>query len=127
MHAAGQGPCYARAMAALNLALRFLLELAGLAAIAYFGWRIGGGGPAGLMLGLALAVVFALVWWRLIAPKARSPIPADIRPITGSGLLLLAAGALGIADQHVLALILAVAVVVNTIAIYGSTERPTED
>lgn len=126
MHAAGRGPCYAPAMAALNLVLRFLLELAGIAAIAYWGWRIGGGGPAGLMLGLGLALVFVLVWWRLIAPKAQSPIPTDIRPIAGSGMLLLAAGALGLADQHVLALILAVAVVVNTIAIYGSGTRLPE-
>lgn len=107
-------------VAAVNLAIRFLLELAAVAAVVYWGWRLGGEGLAGLALGLALAAVLVLVWWRLIAPKARGPISTDMRPLIGSGILLLAAGALGLAGQPFLAAILAGAVVVNTVVMYGT-------
>ena len=109
----------------LNLALRFLLELAAVAAVVFWGWRVAGEGAAGLALGIALAAALVLVWWRLIAPRARSPIPADIRPMIGSGILLLAAAALGLADQPLLATILAIAVVANTVVMYGTPDgRP---
>jgi hypothetical protein len=117
----------ARVIAAANLGVRFLLELAAVAAVVYWGWRIGGEGLVGLALGIALALALVLVWWRLIAPKARSPISTDMRPLVGSGILLLAAAALGLADQPLLALAMAIAVVVNTVVMYGAadgTPRP---
>lgn len=110
----------------VNLAVRFLLELAAVAAIVYWGWRLGGEGLSGLVFGMALATALVLIWWRLIAPNARSPIPSDIRPMVGSGILLLAAGVLGLAGQSVLALAMAVAVVVTTVVMYGTEGgRPT--
>jgi hypothetical protein len=52
------------------LAVRFLLELGALAAVAYWGVATGGGGLAGVALGLGLALLVALVWGVFVAPKA---------------------------------------------------------
>ncbi len=44
------------------LAVRFLLELLGLAAFAYWGWAIGGGGIAGGVVATVFVIAAAAVW-----------------------------------------------------------------
>src|SRR4051794_11095392 len=96
-----------------NLTLRFLLELAALVALGYWGFTVGDGplGKALLTLGAPLA---AIVLWSLFgAPRAW-------RPLTGPWHLLLdavvfgsAVPALMAAGQPVLALVFGVLLVVN--------------
>jgi hypothetical protein len=55
------------AVAAANLALRFLLELGALGAIGWWGTRIRGTLPAKVALGTALPLVAAVVWGAFVA------------------------------------------------------------
>jgi hypothetical protein len=51
-----------------NLALRFLLELAALAAVGYWGWKTGGG-ALGWVLAVAAVAAVITVWALLVSPK----------------------------------------------------------
>ena len=58
-----------------NLALRFLLELAALAAVGYWGWDAGG--P---LLAIAAVAAVAVVWGLFVAPKRRFDLSAADPP-----------------------------------------------
>ncbi|GAB2920022.1 hypothetical protein GCM10027280_03880 [Micromonospora polyrhachis] len=80
------------------LGLRFLLELAALAALAYGGWQA----PAPIWVRLFLSVLLPLaavaIWGRWVAPKGRKVLPDPLRLIPewcvfgGGALALVAAG-----------------------------------
>ncbi len=61
-------------MKSTALLVRFLLELAALAALVYAGVEIIGGFP-GVLVGLAVAAVAAVVWGLFVAPRARIALP----------------------------------------------------
>jgi hypothetical protein len=83
---------------AVNLAFKFLLELAAVAALAYAGASLGSGVGA-IVLAIVLPVVAVVVWGRWCAP--RSPhrlgtparIPLELAVFVAAGVLLLVAGA----------------------------------
>ena len=104
-------------MAQLNLALRFLLELAGIAAVAYWGYNASSG-TLRWILAVGAAVVLIAVWAVVIAPKADNRIPQDARILLGSAVLLIAAALLFTTDQRVPALVLGALVVVNSALIF---------
>jgi Protein of unknown function (DUF2568) len=58
------------ALGAANLALRFLLELSLLAALAYWGTQTGHG-VVSVLLAIAASAAAAAVWGSFVAPKAR--------------------------------------------------------
>jgi hypothetical protein len=64
---------------AFNLGLRFFLELAALAALAWAGWRAGGPVWLRLILAVALPAVAVVVWGRWVAPRASRPLPDPLR------------------------------------------------
>lgn len=113
-----------RAMAALNLGLRFLLELCGVAALAYWGWRTGEALPLRLVLAIGAPLVLVVVWGLVVAPGADNPIPQTARMLLGTALLLVTAGALLAAGQPQLAAVLALLVVINQVLLLvpGGTE-----
>jgi hypothetical protein len=96
-----------------NLALRFLLELAGVASVAWWGYQLSADGVPRIALAVAAPIVFVLAWWRVVAPRAVNPIPQPTRVLIGTALLLLAAVALWSAGQPLLAGIFAALVLVN--------------
>jgi hypothetical protein len=96
-----------------NLALRFLLELAGVASVGWWGYQLPTDGGLGIALAVAAPAVFVLAWWRIVAPRAVNPIPQPTRVVIGTGVLLLAAAALWSAGQPLLAGIFAALVLVN--------------
>jgi hypothetical protein len=55
---------------AINLGLRFLLELAALAAFGYWGFQSGINPALRWLLGLGLPLIVALLWGLLAAPAA---------------------------------------------------------
>jgi hypothetical protein len=61
-----------------NLGLRFLLELAALAAVAWSGWQAGGSVAASLALAIALPIVVAVVWGAFVSPRARFDVPRPV-------------------------------------------------
>lgn len=71
---------------ALNLALRFLLELCMLAALGYWGWHTGGTPTARIALGLGAPLLAAAIWGRWLAPKAGRRLSG--RPLLALELLL---------------------------------------
>ena len=98
----------------LNLALRFLLEVAALVAIGYWGfsqhsgiWRF--------LLGIGLPVIAAAAWATFAVPddpsrsgKAPVPVPGVLRLVLELSLFGVAAWALYDASSTMLALILAI-------------------
>lgn len=80
-------------MAVANDALRFLLELAGIAGAAYWGWHTGTGALR-ILLAIVAPLVLIAVWALVVAPKADNPLDPTTRQLVGSALLLaVAAGA----------------------------------
>ncbi|MFI5828204.1 YrdB family protein [Streptomyces sp. NPDC051578] len=58
-----------------NEALAFLVELAALAILAWWGYRAGGGGVAGVLLGAGCLAFAVALWGLFAAPKARFSLP----------------------------------------------------
>ena len=57
-------------LTAANLTLRFLLELAAIGALGYWGFRTGDGPLAKAALGLGAPTLAIVVWGAFVAPKA---------------------------------------------------------
>lgn len=87
-------------LATANLALKFLLEVAAIAAFAYWGANTGAM-PLSLILAVAAPAIAIAAWAVLAAPKAarRLPpetrIPFELTVFLGAVLALLVAGAPG--------------------------------
>lgn len=59
---------------ALNLLVRFLLELCMLAAVGYWGFKNQSGWGMKIILGIGLPILMAVLWGSFIAPKATYPL-----------------------------------------------------
>jgi hypothetical protein len=69
---------------AANLALRFLLELAALAALGYWGATVDADTAARVALGVGLPLAAALFWGMFVAPRARVVLSTGVRMRSGS-------------------------------------------
>ena len=105
-----------------SLGLQFLLELAALAALGYWGSTAGDGTFAHVALAIAAPLLAAIVWGMFGSPKA----PFHLR---GAWRLLLevvffgsAAAALVVADRPVLGAVLAATVAANVALLYALGE-----
>jgi Protein of unknown function (DUF2568) len=106
-------------MTLANLAARFLLELVGIGAVGYWGYQAVDAFPARLAVSGAAVSAMVVVWAVVVAPNATNAIGQDVRIVIGSGVLLLAAGALAAAGQPTLALAVAGAIIINTILLFA--------
>jgi len=81
-----------------NLAIRFALELIGVATAGYLGYQLAPSGwrPLGAIAG---TIALATIWGLFLAPKASSPVPISSRELIGTALLLAVAGALALSGQ----------------------------
>jgi hypothetical protein len=99
---------------AANLALRFLLELAGFAAVGWWGWHVSGSTLGGLALAIALPLAVAVVWGAFISPKAK----VEVSRVVWYGLQVVIFGAAALALASVWApwagIVFALVVVANT-------------
>jgi cytochrome b len=110
-------------MVTANLALRFVLELAALAAVGWWGWRSGGSTLGRVALAVVLPVAVAVVWGLFIAPKARFHVS---KPVWyGLQVLIFGAAALALASvwTPVAGIALALIVVANTTLLAFAGER----
>ena len=101
-------------MTAFNDLLRFGLEMAGVAALAVWGWTAGSSGPVRFVLAIGAPLALVIVWGLLVAPNADSPLGPSVRIVVGSMLLLGAATALWLSGHERAAITFAVLNVVNT-------------
>jgi hypothetical protein len=77
----------------LNLALKFVLEIAALVALGLWGASIAHG-PAAVVLAIGLPVLAAVLWGTFAAPKARHRLPLRLRAPLELGVFAVAALAL---------------------------------
>jgi hypothetical protein len=99
-------------MRPVNLALRFALELAALAAFATWGLHAAGG-PARFALAAAAASAAAAVWGRWVAPAARRRLADPARLLVEVAFFAAAGAALAVTGRGVLGAALAVVAVAN--------------
>lgn len=95
-------------MEAANLALRFLLELAALGSLGWWGWNEGG-----IALALLCPLAFAAVWGLFVSPKARVRVPRPAWWALNVVLFGLAALALGSAWSVAAGVVFAVVALAN--------------
>ena len=101
-------------MKQLNLALKFLLELAALAAFGLWGASIASG-VAAVVLAVGLPVIVAVLWGAFAAPRARRRLPLRLRAPFELGVFGLAALALWQAGSATWAAVFAAIAAVNAL------------
>jgi uncharacterized protein DUF2568 len=114
-----------KALAGVNLGVRFLLELCALTALAVWGWQAADGRVVQVLLAVAAPAVAATAWGLWVAPRA-SYLLADPGRL-GVELLVFAAAVAGlVAVGHVTsAVVLAVVYVVNASLGFAWHQRDT--
>jgi hypothetical protein len=100
----------------VNLALKFLLELAASAAFAVWGAHAGSGAFA-VVLAIAAPLIAVLLWGRLAAPRSAHRLPLGTRIPFELGVFLLAALALLAAGHAVAAVVFAALVALNALGL----------
>jgi hypothetical protein len=99
-----------------NLGLAFLLELAGLAIFAWWGWHTGGSTAISLLLAIGVPVVAATIWGLVAAPTASYGNPG-IKTLVKVAFFVLATAALWTFDHRILAATFVLIVAANFLAI----------
>ena len=99
-----------------NLALAFLLELGALGALGYWGVRAGDGLLAKVALGLTAPLLAAVLWGMFASPRAPVSSP-PLKLVTQLAVFGSAALALYATGHGRLALVFALAVVVNGVLV----------
>jgi hypothetical protein len=97
-----------------NLAVKFLLELAAFAALAYWGARTGHGAWA-VAAAIAAPLAAVIVWALFCAPRARRRLPVPTRAPLELAVFGLAAGGLAAAGAVTLAIVFGAVVIVNAV------------
>jgi hypothetical protein len=118
-------------MRALNLVLRFVLEVCALAALAYGGWHVPGPVWLRILAAVAFPLIAAIIWGRWVAPKASHPIPDPQRLVPEWIVFGGATVALALTGHYLLAVLLAVLAAANRAALWrldtgtgGEVRRP---
>ena len=99
-------------MRAANLGLRFILELAAIAATAYWGFTTASG-TTSVLLGLAAPALVIVVWGLFVSPKRTFDLPQPLRFGIELAVFAGAAVALAAAGRTALAIVLAVLALVS--------------
>jgi hypothetical protein len=107
------------AIKAVNLAIRFLLELCVLVALGYWGFQTGQSTLTRVGLGLGAPLVAAIVWGTFISPRAAIPVSLPARLLLELIVFGAAVVALAAAGQRTLAWVLALVVVINEVLLYA--------
>jgi hypothetical protein len=107
----------------VNLAVRFLLEVAALTALGYAGWLLGPSAVMSAVLVVVLPLAAALVWGRWVAPKADRRLPDPQRLAVELGVFGAAALGLVAAQQLGWAVALAGVVAANEAALFAWDQR----
>ncbi|MFW6204187.1 MAG: YrdB family protein [Actinomycetota bacterium] len=110
-------------MRGVLLLVRFLCELAMLAAFGYWGFRTGDGAAGRALLGIGAPLVVAIVWGVLLSPKRRYDLPVVARIVIELALFGAAAVALAAAAQPALAVTLAAVAVVQRVGLSALGEH----
>ena len=110
-------------MKVANDVARFLVELATLAAVAYWGFHEHSSWVLKLVLGVGSPLVIAAIWGIWMAPQSRRRAPESLRVLIELAIFGGATAALIASDATVLAIVFAVVAVVNA-ALDHALSRP---
>lgn len=102
----------------LNLGLAFLLELAMLAAFAYWGFHTGSTTLTRLLLSVGVPLIVAVIWGLFMAPKARRRLRGGAYQLARIVIFGLAAAALALAGAPIVAIVFVILFLLNTILLY---------
>jgi Protein of unknown function (DUF2568) len=106
------------AVKAINLGVRFTLELCALAALAAWGWQLAEAAWARTLLAIAAPLVAAVAWGAWVAPKAARRLPDPAR-LAVEALVFAGATAALLSMHHVaLALALVLVYVINVVLLF---------
>jgi uncharacterized protein DUF2568 len=106
------------ALKAANLAVRFLLELCALAAVAYWGSQVSDSTAVNVVVAIAAPLAVATFWGLLLAPSSPRRLEPPLRTLAELFVLALAVAALIAVEEPVLALMLAIAAVLNGLLLH---------
>ena len=109
----------------LNLALRFLLELAALAAMASYGWQLTDSRPLRLLAAVVIPIIAASLWGIFAVPgdpsrSGQAPVPVKGSVRLGLELVFFGFGvwSLYASGAHMLSLVLGAVVLLHYVASY---------
>ena len=94
-------------MVGILLVLRFLLELALIAAVGAGAWTVAGGEAAGALAASIAAAAVVVIWGLAIAPKARRRLPDPARLMLEMVLFVTGGLALAATGQTLLGIVFA--------------------
>jgi uncharacterized membrane protein (DUF4010 family) len=103
--------------------VRFLLELAMLAALAYAGWKLPEQTAAQIVLAVGLPLAAAAVWGTWIAPKATRRQTDPSKLAVELLLFLAAAGGLALSGRPLWGVAIAAAYAVNVALMFAWRQR----
>lgn len=103
------------ALRAINLGVRFLLELGALAAVFYWGMAAPGGRVLRVALAIGATALVVLLWGTFISPKARFSTGLYGRAILGFIVFSIAAAALYVRGQTGLAIVYGALALVSSV------------
>lgn len=103
-------------MKQVNLAVKFLLELAAFASLAYWGASTGTG-AAPVVLAIVVPLTAIVVWGVFAAPRSSRRLPLVARAPLELGVFALAAVALAAAGSVVLAIVFAAVAALNAVGL----------
>src|SRR3954469_10242519 len=109
-----------------NYGLRFLLEMAALAALAYWGFHEFGG-VAQWVIGLGAPLLVAVVWGTFMSPKASRPTVDPVRLLSELAVFGAGVAALFATAATTLAVIFAGLAVLHLGLTFGLGQRPARD
>lgn len=103
------------AIKSANLGLRFMLEMAALGAVGFWGFRLDRATMVRWVVGIGVPLAVVVVWSLYLAPGSDGPLPAATKMWVGSLVLGACAATLAAANRPALAGLFGVAIVVNTV------------
>ena len=112
-------------MKAANLLVRFVLELAALAALIYSGFELGSTVLADVVLAVAMTAAFVAIWGRWIAPRASARLADAERLWVELALFGVVVAALAAAAHPIMAAVFAVLVLANELLLLAWDQRGT--
>lgn len=111
---------------ALNLGLRFLLELTALGALGFWGAQRDAGPVVRVTVAILCPLAMIVVWGLFVAPKARFGGTRAQRLVLGVVVFLIAAAAIATSGYPLLGATFAALALVNTAVVYITGPQPGE-
>ena len=102
----------------ISLALAFILELCLLAALAYWGFKVGSSPLLKVVFGIGAPLLVAIFWGTFLSPKAAVRLSAPLRLALQVVVFVLGALALAAAGQPKLAWALGLVFIINSSLLY---------